>query len=1121
MSLQLITGVSGSGKSTLCYDMASELAAADRDRPVFVLIPDQYSQEAGRILIEKNNGGILNIDVLSFRRLAYRALGEFRGLDSVLLDDEGKIMLLRSVLAEHMNELEYFTKGISNPGFLDECKSLLSELIEYAIGDDSFEIMEELFGVDSLSASKIRDIRRIYHYMEDGMADTYRMAEELIPLLTSLVPKVSFLENAIVCMDEFTGFTPVQYELISALMVRCSQVIVTVTTDTSRHDMFSLSNNTVKKLMDSATLHHVAINETINVGYGDKKTSYRLRENPVLNWLERNIFSYNNAKWCGHSANKNSNNNTEKTSEKQPEEQQKNQIENQSEFPIEIYVCRNERDEAEYAAGEVKRLISAGVDPGVIAVVTPDLERYEPHLRRCMDMTGVPYFFDTKKSLGMNPLAEYVMSFLSMMRHGFDVSGVVRFLRCGVSFIRNRDDVDVFENYILATGRHGFNSYKTDWTYNVSPGRISLVRVNRVRKTFYDAVSETVISMRGGKKPVRDFAEAVCKLLIGTGVPGRLDRLSEGFENDGETLMATEYGRLYPALIDLFDTMVDLMGDNPVSLAEFEEILRAGVSEGVLGFVPPVRGQVLIGDIERSRLSETEYLLFLGNTDEYFSGGGSDAGLFTVRERDMIREAGIELAPSGEERRDRESFYLYRLITKPSKKIILTYPRINDGGDDVRPAYLIDMICSMFSVNAREFVSRDHVNRVFSSVNQNPINKHTASITPETALLLYGDNLYASVSRFESFVKCPYAHFLNYGLGLHERMECSIEANDRGTVCHDALERLSERMRAEGTGFDSIDEEKLLELGEAAFDDTINGYRDDIFHTDKRREYAMKRMKRVYLDSITVLRAQMQAGEFHQEGWEVSFGEREESIPAPQLDLTGGRHLQLRGRIDRYDMSVDGDTGYIRLIDYKSSARDLTFSGIYYGLEMQLMIYMYVLTEYIRTNGDVKKAVPAAVLYQKIDEEEKSVNTLETDDDKLKDMRLKSLRPSGYVNEDTEVLRRIDPGLVSGAAHSSIAAHLRTKKDGTFYSDSLPHLLTDDEFKKLMKHTGENIMRCGTEMYEGRIEAAPYRWNESSGKPGSGCDFCPYAGVCGVEARTRDSMSRVLEYKDDRSGITE
>lgn len=272
MSLQFVMGASGSGKSSWMYRYVSEQAALHRDKNYVVLVPDQFTLETQKTLVALG-GGIVNVDVLSFHRLAYRVFEERPALRRTVLEDMGKMMLLRRVFTEQKKNLKYFHKGLHKPGFLDECKSFLCELMQYAIDEDAFDTMEESMEEGSLMALKLQDIRCIYDAFREKMGDVYMTAEELVPQLTKVAASVEMLQNAVIVLDGFTGFTPTQYDLLRELLICSDRVIVSVTTDRTekRSSVFRLSLDTLMRLGEIAAECHVPIEEPVMTGMGGKK----------------------------------------------------------------------------------------------------------------------------------------------------------------------------------------------------------------------------------------------------------------------------------------------------------------------------------------------------------------------------------------------------------------------------------------------------------------------------------------------------------------------------------------------------------------------------------------------------------------------------------------------------------------------------------------------------------------------------------------------------------------------------------------------------------------------------------------------------------------------------------
>ena len=1123
MSLKLICGASGSGKSEYLFGEIIERAAKDRDKNHIVLVPDQFSQEAQRILVEKNSGAILNIDVLSFNRLYYYALTEARADAATMLTDEGKVMLLRKELSDNKANLKYFTKGLDRPGFLDELKSLLSECILYELDEEKFDELSEKSGKDSALGLKLNDIKLLYLGMKEKMGSKYMAAEEMIPRLTRLVPSLSFLKNTTISLDGFTGFIPSQYELIKELLKVCDDVYVTVTTDRDRvllnkkrADVFEISQKTIKKLYEVANEAGVEAKEPVITGYGDKKGSYRLKNNAVLDHLEQNIFD-REAKIY---------NEDDMTSDEG--------VIIQEEDAIDIRVCASIKKEAEYAAREIARLVRNGEKYSDIAVILGDTNAYETYVISAFEKLHIRYFSDHKKSLGTNPLTEYISSFLDMCTGGFDVEYCVRFLRCRLSVLE-QEETDIFENYIIGSGRRGLEAFEEPWTYDVDEYRLPLEKINSYRERFYSSVSETAKNLRGKEKTVAEYTRIIYDFLVKEKAYEKLLEISEKFESENKILLAKEYKKLYGAVMKILDNLVSLIGDETMNLKEYSRVLKAGMSEGVMGFVPPSDDAVLVGDLMRSRLSEIRHLFILGNNDYIFPKSVSEKGILTTRERKTIEELGTVLAPTTEEQYNREQFYFYMLLTKPTVALHLSYSKTNSDSDPVAESYIIKRITSIFknvsiknddadesyeTLIGTDFGKKTLLRSVALRKNDetvrgiaryysekdpsffkkiqmvSDINKINASIPDQTARDLYGDLMFASVSRIEKFASCPYAHFLDYGLRLSERIKYDPNAADRGTVFHKCLEKFTTELNTRKLKWQDLDDKTIEEIADKTMEETVSGFKDDLFFKDKRTSYMIKKMKKVYRDSLKHLRHQMLAGSFEQKYSEVSFPDANSEDEMTE-EIKKGIKIRLHGRIDRIDMYNDK---FVKIIDYKSSSRKLVLGEVYYGLSLQLMTYLRAA---MKMAGE--GSVPAAVLYFAVDESEKDwTETIE----ELKaagKVDTAGFRPDGYINSDPDIVKLLDDNLSTAEPKSEVIPATMTKS-GTLHA-SRSNAITTEEFELLMNHTVNRIKQNGKKIYEGTIHAKPTAYG--SGEPA--CKYCEYAGVCGIDSRSKETAIQHLK----------
>lgn len=1111
MSLQFIMGGSGSGKSTYLYHMISREAAEHRDRNYIILVPDQFTLETQKTMVEMSGkSGILNVDVLSFHRLAYRVFEEVPALRKTVLEDMGKMMLLRKVLSEQKKNLKYFKRGLYKPGFLDECKSFLCELMQYAIGEEDFDCMEEALGGEGLMAWKLQDLRLIYRTMKEKMGDTYMMAEELVSQLSSVAASIPMLQNSVICLDGFTGFTPTQYELLGELLRCCDRMLVTVTTDRTgkRDTVFTLSKDTIRRLTKLAREVGAGVEEPVDTGKGAEKVPYRLANSENICFLEKYLFSYSDVKWEGEVSD------------------------------LSIRMCRKESDEAAYVARKIWELVKKqGYRYDDIAVVTGDIAAYEPYLVREMDRMGIRYFMDYKKSIGANAMAEYILSFMEMYRKNMDYESTFRFLRCGLSPLTT-EETDILENYVLAQGRRGIRSYQQQWQYEVK--RIDLVQVNQYRKKLMDSVEDTFRQLRGGKKTVEEFTRIFYQLMIQNQLYEKVQQQSVRFEEEGKKILAKEYRSIYRLMIELMDELVELLGTETVSFREYEELLSAGISEGLMGFVPPSGNQVMVGDVQRSRLKNIKILFFIGINDERLQSGNGSPGILSDSERERIAALGIELAPTPEQLSAREQFYLYLTLTKPSEKLFLTYAKMGGDGSSMRPAYLIHKIQKMFPNIPFEDDEEDHsllaalgtdrgrsylINHLAEdSFREKPgwwelaayyqqrepelisrllqvreSGKEKSKLSKEAAELLYGEAIYGSVSRLESFAKCPYAHYIIYGLGLREREQYNLHPMDYGNVFHKSMEHFSHCLDEQRKQWQDLTEEEAKALAVECVDFAVKDYHGEMFYQSKRVEFTISRMKRVMSSAVWGIWNQMREGEFVQQDSEQKF--------SAAYGLEEGKKMTLGGVIDRVDTCDTKDGRLIKIIDYKSSKHQLSLDKVYYGLQLQLMTYMQAALEREKARHPGTETLPAAMLYYEMKEPQMEWKPESEEGRKLREIG--EFKCSGYVNDTPDILEKLDghlakDGIMQPGSSSTAIPVSVNKKDGAISQKS--KVMSTEQFEKMMKHTGEKIQEFGNRIYEGEIEAAPYSMGGQCG-----CDYCKLKGICGME--TKELSHKVREFE--------
>lgn len=1105
MALQFVFGSAGSGKSTFLYDMITKEATEHRDKQFFILVPDQFTLETQKTLVETSGGrGILNIDVLSFHRLAFRVFEKFPALERTILEDMGKTMLLRRVFSEQKDNLVYFRKGIDKPGFLDECKSFLCELEQYGICEDrQFRQLAEL-------GSKFQDIRLIHDCFREKMGDAYMMAEELTVQLAKVIHEMEGIEHSVICLDGFTGFTPNQYDLIGRLMKLCDHMYVTVTTDVrqKRGHIFRISQDTVRTLTKIANRFPVEVLPPVVTGRGKEKDSYRFQEKGELAFLEKNLFCYPSGVWQNPTRD------------------------------LCLYTGSRPQDEAAFVAEEIWWMTAAGgYEWKDIAVITGDIPSYEQVLSREFSKMGIRYFMDAKKNIGANQVAEYIQAALQMYAANMDRESTFRFLRCGLSPL-TPGETDLLENYVIATGKRGFSAYDKVWEYAESS--FPLDEINASRECVCNCLRQLFSELGGGRKTVEQYTRAIYTFLVRQDVHSRMTAQSRVFEERGEDTLAREYRQVYAVMIDLMDEMVELMGDETVTFDEYRQILAAGISEGLVGFIPPRANQVMVGDIHRTRLKDIKVLFFVGFSDDIVPGKSQGPGIVNMRERRKIGQMGITLAPTGSRKAADDLFYLYLIFTKPSEKLVFTYSTATAKGEVRQASYVLEKIRRLFpqlTVKKDEDIKRSHRALLgtdrgltfllsgFASENVRDGDakqvwwelwkhykdagdmqwlrdaldaglgeKRADKLSAQALEYLYENELYGSITRLERFAQCPYSYFMLYGLVLRERREYAVEKLDFGNVVHYTLKEISDRMREQNLRWRDLGREHIEAVVEESVEKSVRGYRDLLFRQSKRIEYMITRIKHMMNRTVWAISEQMRRGAFEQEYSEAGFSYHD-GLPSMKISLDGERQLVFSGIIDRIDTYEDDDKVYIKVVDYKTGGIKFSLNSVFYGLQMQLVLYMAAAADLERRKNPEKEIVPAGMLYYYVDDPVIGIDAGEDEVDVEAEM-LKKYRCDGYVSRDADILQKLDSVFgVNGVLESSadsVCIPVGTKKDGDFTRNS--KVMTDGQWTKMISHTMQKAAEFGRDIMDGRIDVSPYRLGDKTG-----CDFCRFGGICGME----------------------
>lgn len=466
MSLQFIFGNSGSGKSHYLYQYIVEESIRHPDRNYLVLVPEQFTMQTQRDLCAAHpRGGIMNIDVLSFGRLAHRIFEETGGDHIPVLDDEGKNLILRRIAGGYGDELKVLGGNLKKQGYISEVKSVISEFTQYGVDFERLDSFMETVNPDSYLYYKLQDIRKVYEGFEDYLSEKYITKEEMLDVLSSVVPDSGILKDSVIAMDGFTGFTPVQNRLIGELLRVCSKVMLTVTMDRReepfvyRHpyQLFGLSKQMVTSLMQTAAETGAEVEDPV---YLYEVPPYRFRDNKAMAFVESEIFRYSGRTFEGE------------------------------QDSVSLHEARNPSAEARYVAEEIRRLVrKEGWRYRDIAVIASDMNVYADALEKACGSLDIPVFMDYKKSILLNSFVEYLRSLLNMAEQNFTYESVFRHLRTGLCGF-TEDETDRMENYVVALGMKGYRKWQQAWVRRTPlTDEEELQALNHLRVEFVEKTS--------------------------------------------------------------------------------------------------------------------------------------------------------------------------------------------------------------------------------------------------------------------------------------------------------------------------------------------------------------------------------------------------------------------------------------------------------------------------------------------------------------------------------------------------------------------------------------------------------------------------------------------------------
>ena len=1102
MGLRFIIGRAGTGKTTLCMEEIIRQQNTDNKRQILI-VPEQFTSQAERDLIEKTGqNAILTAEVLSFGRLAHRVFSK-KGIGSrIPLGDIGKSMALRKILLQEKDNISYFQSVMDKPGFIDQLGLTISEFFQYRITPEQ---TAELAASESLSHSakeKLKDLSLIHQSYLDFLQQEYISADETLGLLAEKLDDNLDFADTEFWLDGFYGFTPQEYSVIRRLLQIAPQVNITLTMDRNSFygaflpisAPFYEPYMTKKKLEEiSAELGLAPVSPVI-------LEENRRAETEALRNLEKEYF-YSFFK-------------------KAPLAES-----------VHITACPSLQDEIRFAAGKILRLIrEENIRFRDIAIVTNAMELYEKNLRGILAEYHIPCFVDARRETASHPLVNLLTALLDILVYDFRYEAMFSYLKSGLTDLAE-EEVDILENYVLAYGIKGYKWKQDYWDYGlVREGAETIEFINTLREKVM-APLRPFLEL-SAKVTFHTFIEAIITHLEVIGAAEKLENRANEAVSSGNLNRAEEYRQIWQLVMDVLEKADAILGKEEMNQKDMAKILEAGLEKCTMGVIPPTADSLLIGDLERSRLPEIKYLFVLGVNEGILPSPATAQGIFTEPERDLLTSQGVELANGGKRKIFEENFLIYRGLTKPSRGLWLTYAAADNEGKELTPSSLIENLRKLDETLPIEHMQgflleetapeaafhllggemRRHSEEIpisplwqdiYAFFDENEywtgrlkllkkgIGKSGKSerLSPKTTKALYGKNILSSVSRLERYAGCPFSFFAEYGLKAEERRLYQLHTPDLGSLFHEVLELFSNKLEEDSIQWKDLTKEKTEALIHACVDEAAPRLSDRILMESAANKYLIRRLKRVSVKAAWTLVQHLQIGDFVPAGYEVGFGVHE-ALPPIVIELGDGGSLILNGKIDRVDLLDAEGTRYVKIIDYKSGNKTFSFQDIYYGLQLQLLVYLDAYLKYYQKTGAALK--PGGVFYFRITEPTLSLDS-EVSAEQIEQTLYEKMKMSGLLLQEDTLIESIDHSLKKDGAKdfsgSSAIVPVGFTKKGDFSSTS--NVASEEQYEAILQFVTGRTKEIGQAMKAGIITPLPFR-----DKDRSPCSYCSYRSIC-------------------------
>lgn len=1045
--LEIIIGRAGTGKSFHCLNRAKEILKSEPLKTQIIFLLPAYQTYRAELELAAMTEGAFNTRMNSFNRFARQILDEIGGNLLPRISEIGRRLLIRKILLrrDKSGDLKYFVRAAKQHGFAEILSNELKELRTYSI--DAEKLNQAADNVDNAELKdKLHDLELFTEDFKAVLADKLTDDENLLERAAEFMNQSPTIAESEIFIDGFIFFDPQQRNFLKKLFACARNVHITLPMDVDLNSYENISEVGIfnRSFKTFKILHGMAKDLKIDFKITPLENPRRFKNSP-LKILEQRLFEYK------------PNNFGDATG-------------------LKIFEAVNSRAEVEAIAREIIKLVKSGVRLREIGILARD-EKYFSLIKPIFELHAIPYFIDLKIPAENHPLSELIRSSLEILR-GWRRESVFRCLKTGF-FNVPQEEIDLLENYVIEFGIKGGNNWQKTWDYrrvksletpdlplNVDE-QVYLDKINEIRKTCAEPLIKFAERVKNADKDVLELTTALFELLEGLNVHEKLAEWSQAEEMRGNLALSREHLKIWDDVINLFEQIVDALGEEAINRSEFESIIGEGLDSLEMSLIPPGLDEVTIAQFEQNSLQNSRVIFILDFDEEHFPRKSGEKNLLNDADRLRINESGLEISMGGKENSLAEKFLIYRGLTEARELLYLSYSIADSEGKKISTSAILNKIKKIFPNVPIERVELDILQNLGSEIEFTTGEK---VLLAETAKKLYAPNkkMRADITRFESFNACPFKYFSRYGLKLEERVEYKIQSPDIGNILHAVMSRFGRDLKRENRLWSSINADELNNRVEKIINELTPHLHNKILLSTKTLEHRRERIKKVAIESLTRLIELDKVSEFHPNIFEQSFYEDKNF---------GDVEINLNGRIDRIDLSGDGK--YFLIIDYKTGKASISLQKIFSGLSLQLIIYLNAAENLFEGRE------AGAMLYCLLKMSSKSGRT---DSEAITEAE-KELKMPGLIRVDENIKNAVD----------STENFVDFKKDNLVARADLQTII--DYAKKILDKTAERIL-------SGDIEVKPAKFSADD----DACKYCLYSALCNFD-RAINEMTEPIKGK--------